>query len=57
VGDTFVTPDDFTSRLEGDVLVQLPKGMSFRGTAAYDGLGSNDYEAITGKVWLNVPLN
>ena len=57
VGDTLVTPDDFTGRLEGGVLVQLPKGMSFRGTAAYDGLGSNDYEAVTGKVWLNVPLN
>ena len=57
VGDTLVTPDDFTGRLEGGVLVQLPKGMSFRGTAAYDGIFSNDYEAVTGKVWLNLPLN
>lgn len=39
------------------MLVQLPKGMSFRGTAAYDGIGSGDYEAWTGKVWLNLPLN
>lgn len=38
-------------------LVQLPKGMSFRGTAAYDGIGSGDYEAVTGKIWLNLPLN
>ena len=57
VGDTFVTPDDFTARLEGGVLVQLPKGMSFRGAASYDGLGSDEYEAVTGKVWLNWPLN
>ena len=28
-----------------------------RGAAAYDGLGSDDYEAVTGKVWLNFPLN
>jgi len=28
----------------------------FRGTAAYDGIGA-DYNAVTGKVWLNVPLN
>ena len=56
VGDTLVTPD-FTGRLEGGVLVQLPKGMSFRGAAAYDGIFSNDYEAVTGKVWLNLPLN
>ena len=57
VGDTLVTPDDFTGRLEGGVLVQLPKGMSFRGTAAYDGIFSGDYEAVTGKVWINLPLN
>ena len=57
VGNTFVTPDDFTGRVEGGVLVQLPKGMSFRSTAAYDGIGSSDYEAWTGKVWLNLPLN
>ena len=57
VGDTLVTPDDFTGRLEGGVLVQLPKGMSFRGAAAYDGVGSDDYEAVTGKVWINLPLN
>ena len=57
VADTLVTPDDFTGRLEGGVLVQLPRGMSFRGTAAYDGIGSGDYEAVTGKIWLNLPLN
>lgn len=57
VNSTFFTPDDFTGRLEGGVLVQLPRGMSFRGAAAYDGIGSSDYEAVTGKVWLNFPLN
>jgi hypothetical protein len=57
LNNTFFTPDDFTGRLEGGVLVQLPKGMSFRGAAAYDGIGSGDYEAVTGKVWLNFPLN
>jgi len=56
-GGSFMTPDDFTGRVEGGVLVQLPKGMSFRSTAAYDGIGSSDFEAWTGKVWLNLPLN
>jgi len=57
VNNAFFTPDDFTGRLEGGALVQLPKGISFRGAAAYDGIGSNGYNAVTGKVWLNVPLN
>ena len=56
VNNVFFTPDDFTGRLEGGAQVYLPKGWSFRGTAAYDGIGA-DYEAVTGKVWLNVPLN
>ncbi|MGH6736463.1 MAG: autotransporter domain-containing protein [Methyloceanibacter sp.] len=56
VNNTFFTPDDFTGRVEGGMLVYLPSGWSFRGAAAYDGIGS-DYEAVTGKVWLNVPLN
>lgn len=56
VNETFFSPDDFTGRLEGGALVYLPSGWSFRGTAAYDGVGS-DYDAVTGKVWLNVPLN
>jgi outer membrane autotransporter protein len=56
LNNTFFTPDDFTGRLEGGAMVYLPRGWSFRGTAAYDGIGS-DYEAVTGKVWLNVPLN
>ncbi|MHA1134617.1 MAG: hypothetical protein ACTSRM_10095 [Alphaproteobacteria bacterium] len=56
VADTFATPDDFAGRLEGGALMYLPKGWSMRGTAAYDGIGG-DYEAVSGKVWLNIPLN
>jgi len=57
VGTTVVSPDDFTGRLEGGALIYTPKGWSVRGAAAYDGIGSSDYDAVTGKVWLNVPLN
>ena len=57
VNNTVFTPDDFTGRLEGGALVQLPKGMSFRGAATYDGIGSSGYNAVSGKVWLNIPLN
>lgn len=57
VADTLVNPDDFTARIEGGLFVQLRNGTSLRGTAAYDGVGSNDYEAVTGKIWFNLPLN
>ena len=33
-----------------------PWGYSIRGTASYDGIGSDDYEAISGQVWVNMPL-
>jgi len=56
VNNTSFRPDDFTGRLEGGAQVYLPKGWSVRGTAAYDGIGS-DYDAVTGKVWLNIPLD
>jgi outer membrane autotransporter protein len=56
VNNTAFTPDDFTGRIEGGAQVYLPRGWSVRGTAAYDGIGS-DYDAVTGKVWLNIPLN
>ena len=56
VNNTAFAPDDFTGRLEGGAQIYLPEGWSVRGAAAYDGIGS-DYEAVTGKVWLNMPLN
>ncbi|MEM7193132.1 MAG: autotransporter outer membrane beta-barrel domain-containing protein, partial [Pseudomonadota bacterium] len=55
VADTLVSPDDFTARLEGGIAMMLPSGLSLRGAAAYDGIGT-DFQAVTGKVWLNVPL-
>jgi len=33
-----------------------PSIWSVRGTAAYEGI-SSDYDAVTGKVWLNIPFN
>ena len=33
-----------------------PWGYSIRGTASYDGIGSDDYEAVSGQVWVNMPL-
>ena len=32
-----------------------PWGYSIRGTASYDGIGSDDYEAVSGQVWVNDP--
>ena len=56
LNNTTYTPDDFTGRLEGALQVYLPKGWSGRGAVAYDGIGA-DYDAVTGKVWLSMPLN
>ncbi|MEM8644309.1 MAG: autotransporter outer membrane beta-barrel domain-containing protein, partial [Pseudomonadota bacterium] len=56
VAGTPVDPGDFTGRLEGGVTVQMPSGLSARGAVAYDGMGT-EYDAVTGKVWLNLPLN
>lgn len=51
-----LTQADFTGRLEGGVTTLLPGGLSGRGAVAYDGIGT-DYDAWTGKVWVNVPLH
>jgi len=56
VAGTPVEPGEFTGRLEGGVTVQMPSGLSARGAVAYDGMGT-EYDAVTGKVWLNLPLN
>ena len=34
-----------------------PWGYTIRGVASYDGIGSDDYEAISGQLWVNMPLN
>lgn len=51
------TPDELRAKVEAGVLVQMTSGWSLRATGSYDGIGADDYEAYSAKLWLNVPLN
>jgi hypothetical protein len=56
-GATDIDRDESRAKVEGGVLVLTPSGWSMRAAAAYDGIGSDDFEAYSGSVWVNVPLN
>jgi len=45
------------AKLDGGILVRRPDGMGLRAAVSYDGIGASDFEAWSGQVWLNVPLN
>lgn len=45
------------AKVDGGILVTMPNGLGVRASASYDGIGANDYEAVSGSLWLNIPLN
>jgi outer membrane autotransporter protein len=49
--------DESRAKLEGGVLVTTPQGWGLRAAGAYDGIGSDDLEAYSGSLWVNIPLN
>lgn len=51
------SPDDFRGRFEGGVIVTVPGGLALRATGNYDGIGSGDFEAYGGELWVSLPLN
>jgi outer membrane autotransporter protein len=51
------SPDDFRGRFEGGVMVSSPGGFAIRATGNYDGIGSGDFEAYGGELWVSFPLN
>jgi outer membrane autotransporter protein len=56
--DGFVVgPGDFWGRLEGGLNVMTSGGTYVRGSASWDGVGSNDYSGYTLQGTVNVPLN
>jgi len=57
IGGLTVSNDDFRVKVEGGVIVRAPTGFSMRTTLSYDGLGSDDFGAWGGQVWVNLPLN
>ncbi|MEO8421149.1 MAG: autotransporter outer membrane beta-barrel domain-containing protein [Hyphomicrobium sp.] len=56
--DGFVVgPGDFWGRLEGGLNVMTAGGTYVRGSASWDGVGSDDYNGYTLQGTVNVPLN
>lgn len=53
------TPGDGAVRgkVEAGLVVTSPWGASLRGAASYDGIGASDFSAVSGQLWLNLPLN
>lgn len=49
--------DESRARVEGGLLITTPSGIGLRGAAGYDGIGANDFEAVSGSLWINIPLN
>jgi hypothetical protein len=56
VDGVFATPDSFHVRTEGGLIIRTATGMSGRVAMSYDGIGSNDFHAWGGQLWLSVPL-
>lgn len=57
IGGQVVDPNDNRAKLEGGVIVRTPSGYAIRAAGAYDGIGQEDFEAYSGSLWINVPLN
>ncbi len=55
-GITFKT-DDFRGRVEGGVQVNWEGGTSARLSAAYDGIGSSNFDAYSIDAWMDFPFN
>lgn len=57
VNGVVVDTEESRAKVDGGVLITLPSGLGVRGAASYDGIGADDYHAVSGSLWLNVPLN
>jgi len=57
IDGVLVTPNRTRAKVEGGVLLRSPSGPSVRAAASFDGIGDNDFSAVTGKVWVSVPFN
>jgi hypothetical protein len=52
-----VKPDELRAAVEAGLMVKLPDGKALRASGSYDGIGDDDFEAWSGKLWLNIPLD
>ncbi|MEW5963810.1 MAG: autotransporter domain-containing protein [Pseudomonadota bacterium] len=57
IGGVLVQSDETRARIEGGLIYRTPMGFAMRGAVAYDGIGGDDFEAVSGQLWVSVPLN
>jgi len=57
VGGFVVGNDAWHAKVEAGVILLTPWGMSVRATAAYDGIGENNFSLYQGRLLATVPLN
>jgi outer membrane autotransporter protein len=57
VSGLIVSPDALHARAELALLARAANGFSLRGAVAYDGVGSNSFHDISGRIWVSVPLH
>jgi hypothetical protein len=51
-------PAEFYGRVEGGLMVgRSGGGMTFRAVGAYEGIGADDFDVWSGRVWASFPLN
>jgi hypothetical protein len=48
--------DETRAKVEGGVMIRTPAGWALRAAGMYDGLGSDDFEAYGGSLWVNIPI-
>lgn len=57
IGGQAIDNNDARAKLEGGVIIRTPEGYAIRAAASYDGIGQDDFEAYSGSLWINIPLN
>jgi len=57
VSGLVVSPDALHARGELALLAKSASGFSVRGAVAYDGIGTNNFHDVSGRIWVSVPLH
>jgi hypothetical protein len=56
-GGTLAGPQEVRGRVELGIAAQLTDGLTLDLSSSYDGIGSDNYDALTGRAMLRMPLN
>jgi outer membrane autotransporter protein len=57
INGVLVTPNATRAKLEGGIIFKSVAGPSVRAAVSYDGIGSSELSALSGKLWLNLPFH